>query len=403
MSLNAAHTRRVALSVTTVGILAATLNSSILLISLPAIFDGLGLNPLAPANISYLLWMLMGYLLVTAVLVVTFGRLGDQYGRARLFNLGFLIFPVASVLCALVPNSGSAGALPSRARPGSRRDSRAARSSPQRRELNRRLVEPPGAGQAGPMLSSVAVLSDIHGVLPVLEAVLAEPDVQAAELIVVTGDHAAGPQPTDVLDRLAALGERALLVRGNADRELLALARGEQIEIPDAVTPWAASQLGPAQLDLLAALPHPAVLELAGFGPVVFCHGTPRRDDEVVLVDTRLERWAEVFEKLPADQRTVVCGHTHMPFVRLVDRRLVINPGSIGMPYGRSGGSWALLRGGQVSLRHTTIDVEAAIAAVLAGSTYPDRQDWAEYYLRASASDAEALTVFAPRDGRQAS
>jgi MFS family permease len=106
-----AHERRIALSVTTVGILAATLNSSILLISLPAIFAGLGLDPLAPANISYLLWMLMGYLLVTAVLVVTFGRLGDQYGRAKLFNLGFLIFTIASVACALIPNSGSAGAL----------------------------------------------------------------------------------------------------------------------------------------------------------------------------------------------------------------------------------------------------------------------------------------------------
>ena len=108
---SAAHARRIALSVTTVGILAATLNSSILLISLPAIFNGLGLDPLAPSNISYLLWMLMGYLLVTAVLVVTFGRLGDQYGRARLFNLGFLIFTIASIACALVPNGGSAGAL----------------------------------------------------------------------------------------------------------------------------------------------------------------------------------------------------------------------------------------------------------------------------------------------------
>jgi MFS family permease len=111
VSHSAAHDRRVALWVTTVGILAATLNASILLISLPAIFDGLGLNPLAPANISYLLWMLMGYLLVTAVLVVTFGRLGDQYGRARLFNLGFLIFTLATIGCALVPNGGSAGAL----------------------------------------------------------------------------------------------------------------------------------------------------------------------------------------------------------------------------------------------------------------------------------------------------
>jgi MFS family permease len=106
-----AHDRRIALSVTTVGVLAATLNSSILLISLPAIFNGLGLDPLAPSNISFLLWMLMGYLLVTAVLVVTFGRLGDQYGRARMFNLGFLIFTIASVACALVPNAGAAGAI----------------------------------------------------------------------------------------------------------------------------------------------------------------------------------------------------------------------------------------------------------------------------------------------------
>jgi len=77
-STSAVHERRVALGVTTVGILAATLNASILLISLPAIFSGLGLDPLAPGNISLLLWMLMGYMLVTAVLVVTFGRLGDS-------------------------------------------------------------------------------------------------------------------------------------------------------------------------------------------------------------------------------------------------------------------------------------------------------------------------------------
>ena len=110
MSGTAVHERRVALGVTTVGILAATLNASILLISLPAIFAGLGLDPLAPSNISLLLWMLMGYMLVTAVLVVTFGRLGDQYGRARLFNLGFAIFTFGSIACALIPSTGTAGA-----------------------------------------------------------------------------------------------------------------------------------------------------------------------------------------------------------------------------------------------------------------------------------------------------
>ena len=69
---------------------------------------------------------------------------------------------------------------------------------------------------------------------------------------------------------------------------------------------------------------------------MAFCHGTPRDDNEVVLVDTRLERWAEAFAGLPDEVRTVVCGHTHMPFARLVDRRLVVNPGSVGMPYGRA-------------------------------------------------------------------
>ncbi|MDQ2852737.1 MAG: metallophosphatase family protein, partial [Actinomycetota bacterium] len=198
------------------------------------------------------------------------------------------------------------------------------------------------------MVTTVAVLSDIHGVLPVLEAVLAEPDVVAADLVVMTGDHAAGPQPTEVLNCLLELGERALLVRGNADRELVALAHGEPSKVKAAypVSLWAAQQLSSAHIELLDGLPHPVVVPVEGFGPVLFCHGTPRDDEEIVLVDTRLQRWAEVFTDVDPDVRTVVCGHTHMPFVRMVDRRLVINSGSIGMPYGWPGGAWALLRDG---------------------------------------------------------
>ena len=82
----------VVLSNTTLGTLLATINASIVLISLPAIFRGIGLNPLAPGNVSYLLWMLMGYLVVTAVLVVPFGRLGDMFGRVKIYNLGFVVF-----------------------------------------------------------------------------------------------------------------------------------------------------------------------------------------------------------------------------------------------------------------------------------------------------------------------
>jgi MFS family permease len=101
----------VALSNTTLGMTMATINASIVLISLPAIFRGIGLNPLDPANVSYLLWMLLGFLLVTAALVVTFGRLGDIYGRVRIYNAGFLVFALASVALSLVPWDGSAGAM----------------------------------------------------------------------------------------------------------------------------------------------------------------------------------------------------------------------------------------------------------------------------------------------------
>ena len=105
------HYRWVALSNTTVGVLMATINASIVIISLPAIFRGIGLDPLAPGNVSYLLWMLMGFLLVSAVLVVSLGRLGDMYGRVRVYRLGFVVFTGASIILALDPLSGAGGAL----------------------------------------------------------------------------------------------------------------------------------------------------------------------------------------------------------------------------------------------------------------------------------------------------
>jgi putative phosphoesterase len=249
-------------------------------------------------------------------------------------------------------------------------------------------------------MDTVAVIADVHGVLPVLEEVLAQPEVRRADRIVVCGDHAAGPQPAQVLDLLTSLGN-VVLVRGNADRELVEISRGAPS--PYEIDTWAAAQLSAGHLRLLESLPHPVVLEVGGFGAVVFCHGTPRDDNEVVLVDTRLSKWAEVFADLPDEVRTVVCGHTHMPYVRLVDRRTVVNPGSVGMPYGGAGGHWALLRAGEISLRRVDIDVDAAVASVVANSTYPGRQAWADEYIRSESSDAEALAAFGPRDGRPSS
>jgi putative phosphoesterase len=251
------------------------------------------------------------------------------------------------------------------------------------------------------IVSSVAVLSDIHGVLPALERVLAEPAVADAELIVVTGDHTWGPQPVQVLDRLLSLGDRVALVRGNADRELLQMSLGVDVGLADdPISVWGASQLGVEHQQLLDVMPEQLTIEIDGFGPVRFCHATPRDDEEVVLVDSRIDRWGDVLAGLPAEVATVVCGHTHMPFLRLVDGRLVLNPGSVGLPYGRAGAHWAILSGGVVSMGRTLIDTGTLAHEVIAGSELPEVAQWVDQNLRRSAGDREAIATFGLRDGR---
>ncbi|WP_326639478.1 metallophosphatase family protein [Nonomuraea fuscirosea] len=245
----------------------------------------------------------------------------------------------------------------------------------------------------------IAVLSDIHGVLPALEAVLAEPEVKSADRIVLTGDLAAGPMPVETLDLLTSLGERASWVSGNADRELVEVAAGKDCPYPSSV--WAAGQLSEEQIELLAGLPARQEIELGRLGRTLFVHATPRSDEETILVDSSLERWGEVLAGEKAD--TVVLGNTHMPFVRLADRVLVVNPGSVGMPYGRYGAQWALLDGksGAVTLRNTPLDARTVRERLLAESGYEGIREWVDEYVTSTYSDAEALTTFAAAEGRR--
>lgn len=250
-----------------------------------------------------------------------------------------------------------------------------------------------------PTFDRVAVLSDVHGVLPALEAVLAEPDVAAADRIVLTGDITAGPQPTEVLALLRKQGERVRWISGNADRELVEYRRGERADIPDPIGPFAAARLTDTDVEFLASLPTTLTLTVRGLGEVLLCHATPRDDEEVVLVDSRHDRWTEVLAAVPENVRTIVCGHTHMPYVRLAHGRLVVNPGSVGMPYGRPGAHWCLLGPG-ADLRVTPYDIPAAARRLVAECDWPGIAQWADHYLNARATDAEALAAFGPRDGR---
>jgi putative phosphoesterase len=205
----------------------------------------------------------------------------------------------------------------------------------------------------------VAALYDIHGNLPALDAVLAEVE---AELIVVGGDFAAGPWPSETIERLRELGDRVRFIRGNADRELTepprpAVAGGP----PAAVMEWVRDRLSDDQVQFLATLPLTETIEVDSLGAVLFCHGTPRDDDEILTRISPEERWREAIAGVGAD--VVVCGHTHVQFERIVDGVRVVNAGSVGMPYeDEQGAYWAVL-GPDVDLRRTpypAVDIQGA-------------------------------------------
>ena len=216
---------------------------------------------------------------------------------------------------------------------------------------------------------TVAVFADIHANLPALEAVLTQAQASGAEAFVLLGDIALGPMPAPTLDLLDSLGERAIWVHGNCEREVVAAFDATEPPAPNgaaedtmAAAAATAALLSRGHRDRLAGLPLTVTLDIDGLGPTLFCHASPRRDDEMVLVDSPPERWAAVLADVAA--ATVVCGHTHMQFDRLAAGHRVINAGSVGMPYGPPGACWALL-GPDVTLplfTGGTLDAEESAA-----------------------------------------
>jgi len=178
----------------------------------------------------------------------------------------------------------------------------------------------------------IATLYDVHGNLRALDAVLAE--IPAEATIVVGGDVVAGgPQPAETLERLRALGDRVLWLRGNADRELMP---GEPGLVPPGALDATRAALGEEQVAFLHGLP-PTVQIVR----VLYCHASPRNDLDIFTERTPEERLAPLFAAVDAD--VVVCGHTHTQFERTIAGRRVINSGSVGMPYEDAPGAyWTL-------------------------------------------------------------
>ncbi len=201
----------------------------------------------------------------------------------------------------------------------------------------------------------VAAISDIHGNLPALEAVLADVDREDVDALLVVGDTISGPWPVEVFDLVEARG--AKIVHGNADREVV--YRSDRFG-PLAI--WCADRLGNARLETAATWPMTLELDVDGLGRVLACHSTPSSDEPVYTSITPESDLVELFGRVDAD--VVLCGHTHMQYDRRLPTGLrIVNPGSVGLPYeGRPGAYWAVL-GPEVDFRRSEYDVGRAAAA----------------------------------------
>ncbi len=206
-----------------------------------------------------------------------------------------------------------------------------------------------------PQARCVAVLSDVHGNAVALEAVLAELEREEVDLVVFGGDLSWGPLPRETLALVDDLALPTLHVRGNAERALLELA-----DEPTERERWLAAAHPDEALTWLATFAASVSVDVDVLGPVRFCHGSPRSDEELVTPETPAERMRELSAGI--EERTLVTAHTHLQFDRRVGDLRSINPGSVGMPYAeRPGAYWALL-GPDVELRRTEYTIESAVA-----------------------------------------
>ena len=210
----------------------------------------------------------------------------------------------------------------------------------------------------------VAVLGDVHGNAVALRAVLDELENERVDGVVWMGDLTWGWQPEETLAFVRSVALPARFVRGNAERALAELAAGTRPDPTDRDA-WMLARHDPEMLAFTGGFEERVSLELDGLGPTIFCHGSPRSDNECLTAETTPERIAAAMDGVA--ERALVTGHTHCQYDREVAGIRAVNSGSVGMPYeGRAGAAfWAILGPG-VELRSTEYDAEDAAASIRA-------------------------------------
>jgi predicted phosphodiesterase len=239
----------------------------------------------------------------------------------------------------------------------------------------------------------IAALYDIHANLPALEAVLEELRSLAVDEVVVGGDVLPGPMPRETLECLQAIQIPARFIYGNGEVAVLDELADRKPRVPDQFRPairWNAEQLDFRSRDWVASWPATLRIGVPGIGPVLFCHATPRNENDIFTGFTPENKLLSFFQGL--DVSVVVCGHTHMQFDRMIGSVRVVNAGSVGMPFGPVGADWLLISD-SMEFRHTEYDFNAAAERVRA-TNYPGAEDFATKNILHPPSGQQMLEVF---------
>ncbi len=240
----------------------------------------------------------------------------------------------------------------------------------------------------------VAALYDIHANLPALEPVLEEIRRLGVDQVIVGGDVLPGPMPREALTCLLDLDIPTRFIYGNGEVAVLEQMAGRDlVGVPEQYGPtirWTAQQLDSEHERLLSDWPRTIRVEISGLGEVLFCHATPRNENECFTRLTPEDRLLPVFGRLNVP--VVVCGHTHMQFDRTVGTVRVLNAGSVGMPFGNPGADWLLL-GSDIEFRHTNYDLAMAAERVRE-TAYPEADDFAANNILQPPTETKMLELF---------
>lgn len=241
----------------------------------------------------------------------------------------------------------------------------------------------------------VAALYDIHANLPALDAVLNEVFDLSVDRIVVGGDVLPGPMPREALTRLAETRRPVDFIVGNGEVAVLDCVAGDTPRgVPAAYQPtlrWVAENISSDQVQFILSWPKTLRMSLEGLGDVLFCHATPRNENECFTEFTPEGTLAPIFT--PAKANLVVCGHTHMQFDRQIEATRVANAGSVGMPFGKPGADWLLLSPSGLEFRHTSYDLNG-VADQVRRTGYPQSEEFATHSILQPPTREEMLKVF---------